>query len=479
MLTPEVWLVNPMKIVMFSINPLFPDRITGGAPKHLQSVAQYMGKIGHDVTVLCTRADHEQEAFTWPHNVRVLPILKFHQPFPQPYAIPAYDLASVIHDVTEYLADADRFYMHDGEFLFPFAYQDVPTVVSLRDNIYPETLLGGFLFHGHKLVLISDYSRQYYQHTVGRFFPELNQRTEVIPNGLDWDRFKPTPPDRIYDHLPPLGDGPIVLHPHRPESTKGIIQTIKAADLLVHKYGHINLKVLAPKWLDQQLSPDLAEFYAQVEHEIDSRNLNDSFVFHGWIPQELMPEYYSLGSVTFSLGSFAESFGNAVYESLGCGTLSIAARIATHRELLPDDLLDKVDYDDIEMAAEVADRIIRNGETTSDETQAYLREYYGVERQLRAYAQVIENAEIVEPMQYRRPVFDENTRYQLAPWCYRAKRGVYHDYLANYRDLSSITELLDQVSDGFTMQQAQASGISEQEVNQAFTDGYLVPLFGS
>ncbi len=477
MLTPKVWLVNTMKIVMFSINPLFPDRITGGAPKHLQSVAQYMGKIGHQVLVLCTRAYHNQESFSWPHNVCVLPILKFHQPFPQPYAVPAYDLASVIHDMSEHLVDADRFYIHDGEFLFPFVYQDVPTVVSLRDNIYPETLLGGFLFRGHKLVLISDYARQYVEQTVGRFFPELGGRIEVIANGLDWDKFKPTPPDRILAYLPKLGDGPVVLHPHRPEATKGIIQTIKTADLLVHKYGHTHLKVLAPKWLEEQLTPDLAAFYVQVEHEIASRNLAENFVFHSWIPQELMPEYYSLGTVTFSLGNFAESFGNAVYESLGCGTLSIASRIATHRELLPDHLLDKVDYDDIEMAAKIADGIIRNGKTTSHETHVYLHRHYGLKRQLQAYAQVIENAEIVEPMRYQRPIFDNKTRYKLAPWCYRAKQGVYHDFLATYRDLSGVMELLDRFGDGFTMQQANNGGINPKEMKEVLEAGYLIPLF--
>ena len=467
-----------MKIVMFSINPLFPDRITGGAPKHLQSVAQYMSRQGHEVTVLCTKADHQQETFVWEPGVRVLPILRFHQPFPQPYAVPAYDLAAVIHDVTDHLQDADRFYMHDGEFLFPFAYQDVPTVVSLRDNVYPETLLGGFLFHGHKLVLISDYSRQYFQHTVGRFFPELAERIEVIPNGLDWDKFKPTPPDHIFDYLSVNpGDGPFVLHPHRPEASKGIMQTIKTADLLVHKYGHGSLKVLAPKWLDQQTSSDLAEFYAQVEYEISSRDLTDNFVFHGWIPQGLMPEYYSLGSVTFSLGNFVESFGNAVYESLGCGTPSIAARIATHRELLPEHLVDKVDYDDIEAAAEKADRIIRNRETTSEETRSYLLNHYGLERQLQAYAHVIENAEIVEPMQYVRSQFDGKTRYQLAPWCYRTKQGVYHDFLANYRDLGVISDLLDRFEDGFTLQQAENSGVENAQIMQSFSDGYLVPIF--
>ena len=36
-----------MKIVMFSINPLFPDKVTGGASKHLYHIARHLGELGH------------------------------------------------------------------------------------------------------------------------------------------------------------------------------------------------------------------------------------------------------------------------------------------------------------------------------------------------------------------------------------------------------------------------------------------------
>ena len=108
-----------MKIVAFSINPLFRDQVMGGAPKHLQSVAIHLGELGHQVTVLATQRSDSDQPFNWHENVEVLPLLRFHQPFPGPYAVPAYDLAAIVQDVGEHLQDADRFYMHDGEFLFP------------------------------------------------------------------------------------------------------------------------------------------------------------------------------------------------------------------------------------------------------------------------------------------------------------------------------------------------------------------------
>jgi len=387
-------------------------------------------------------------------------------------------MAASIQEVHEHLQNVDRFYMHDGEFLFPYVYADVPTVISLRDNVYPETLLGGFLFQADKLILISEYSRMYFTHSVGRFFPELPERITVIHNGLDWEKFKPTTPDKILDFIPVQpGKQPILLHPHRPEASKGIFQTIRLVDMLVKRYGITDLIALAPKWADVQASGELREFYESITREIQERGLEDNFIFHGWIPQGLMPQYYSLGSVTVSLGHFVESFGNAVYESMGCGTPSIAARISTHRELLPDHLMDKVDYDDIEGAAAIAARIIKQGEQTSPEAIAYLKTYYSPDRQLKAYEDAIINAKVALPMAYSATAINDNTRFILAPWCYRsASRGVYHDFHAAYSALDDILPLLDAFPDGFTFADAYDKKIPQDQIMAYYHDGFLVPL---
>lgn len=467
-----------MRILMFSINPLFAGTVMGGAPKHLQNIAMHLGQLGHDVTVLCTRAPGSDTPFRWHENVTVKPTLPFKQPFPQPYAVTAFALADVVQQVSDHLEQSDRFYMHDGELLFPYLTNRVPTVVSLRDNVYPETILGGFLFSAHRLILISEYSRRFYAATVGRFFPEFNQRALVIHNGLDWERFKPTPAGEILKYLPfdPAAHD-VILHPHRPEESKGILQALAVVDLLVHQYGLTRIKTLIPKWLDIQTTPELREWYARVEQEIDNRDLRDHIVLHDWIPQRLMPEFYSLGAVTFSLGHFAESFGNAVYESLGCGTPSIAARVTTHRELLPDGLLARVDFDDAEGAAALAADFIRTQARTSPETLAYLHAHYGVERQLNAYADAILNAEIVPPMMYQHPHLTDATPYALAPWCYVNARGlVYHDLHANYVSLGGLGDLLARQPEGVTPHEALRQGIAREALDEWYRRGYLVPV---
>lgn len=467
-----------MRIVAFSVNPLFADKVMGGAPKHLQNIVIHLGKLGHEVTVLCTRAPQSDgQPFKWHPLVEVRPILPFHMPFPQPYAISAHEMALILQDMGDALARADRFYMHDGEFLFPFAYSHIPTVVSLRDNVYPETLLGGYLFSAHKMILISDYSRRFVEATMGRFFPDLRERIQVIPNGLDWSRFKPTPAGDILKYLPfDPAEHTVVVHPHRPEESKGILQTIAVTDLLVNHYGHTHLRVLIPRWMESQNTPDLLDFYQRMQHAITSRGLAEHIVFHEWIPQPLMPEYYSLGAVTLALGHFAESFGNAVYESLGCGTPSIAARITTHRELLPDVLLDKVDFDDAAEAARLADAILREKRRTSPETHAYLEEHYGIERQLDAYADAILTAQVAAPLTYRHPTRDENTPHGLAPWCYIAKGGVYHDFRADYTDLGTLMDMLRENPTGVTRSQAETAGVPPETFERRYREGFIVPV---
>lgn len=464
-----------MKIVMFSINPLYPDRVMGGAPKQLQKVAEHLGGLGHEVVILCTAHADSHTPFEWAGGVQVRPQLRFKQPFPQPYDTPAYHIANAIQDVAEALEGADRFYMHDGELLFPPVYRQVPTVVSLRDNVYPETMLGGFLFQGDTLIAISNYARDYYVHTMGRFFPEFRQRTRVIHNGMDWSRFQPTVPNEVLRYLPQgITNYRLVLHPHRPEPSKGLPQTIAVVDALVHEHGLTDIRVLMPKWIESGVGPEVWAFYGQMRDEIAARELTDYFVFHEWIPQRLMHEYYSLGAVTLALGHFVEAFGNVPYESLGCGTPAIVARVATHRELLPDEMMDKVHFGQNGQAAAIAAEIIRTGRRTSAETLAYLQANLGVKAQLDGYADAILNAQQRGDLVYGYTPRTAHTRYRLAPWCYVWSGGVYHDFKAEHADLPELVEVVNGLPEGFTVAEAAQLGISAAVVEGWYREGYVV-----
>ncbi|NDJ84534.1 MAG: glycosyltransferase family 4 protein, partial [Chloroflexi bacterium] len=460
-----------------SMTPLFPDRSMGGAQKQLRKVATFLAQQGHSITILCTARVDTNAPFSWPGGAQVLPVLPFKQPFPEPYATPAYNIATAIQEVGEHLRHADRFYSHDGGLIFPYIYQHIPTIISLRSVIFSETLQAGFLFQGDALILISQHARDYYQFTAGRFFPGYADRIRVIYNGFDWDRFKPTPPDRIRALFPEnLLEHPLLLYPHRPEAAKGIWETLDVVDLLVHQHDLKDVRVLVPRWIDESLDPEIRKFYEAVRTTIAERNLADNFVFHDWIPDDLMPEYYSLGAVTLNLGSYVETFGNVPYESMGCGTRAILARVGPHRELLPEGLVDRVEFGDASQAATIAARIIRNGERTPAPTLRYLHQHFDIQQMVTSYAKVILQTPKRAPMPYEHRPISKTTRFRLAPWCYLAPMDIYHDFRGEYLDDAALHKVVTAHPEGFTIPQAQEYLVAEDMVMARYREGYLVIL---
>lgn len=460
-----------MKIVATAINPLFPDQVIGGSTKHLHNVVVRLAELGHDVTVLCTRRDDTAEPFRWHDRAQVLPVLHHKQPFPQPYEIPAYVMAQNIQVVADHLADADRYYMHDGEFLFPPVAADVPTIVSLRDNVYPETMLGSYLFRGDALITIAEFSREVVLTGPGRFLRQLPERTVMIPNGIDFDRFRPgAPAEAILDLVPidPTAHT-VVLHPHRPEPSKGLPQTLAVADALVHQHGFDDLLVLVPRWFDTDKGDDTRSFQRAMEAEIARRGLGRHVLFHDWIPQSLMPDYYRLGDLTLALGHFVEAFGNTPYESLACGTPAIPARVATHRTLVPDNLLPKVHFGDIEGTASLAARILHERAGVSPELTAHLRATFDADAQLDAYAAVILGARKLPAIDYTFTPLGPDTRYRLAPWCYEWGDAMFwHDFAAEHVHLPELSRAMAEHPDGLR-------AADSSEVSAWYRAGYVVP----
>lgn len=460
-----------MKIVATAINPLFPDQVIGGSTKHLHNVVVRLAELGHDVTVLCTRRDDTAEPFRWHDRAQVLPVLHHKQPFPQPYEIPAYVMAQNIQVVADHLADADRYYMHDGEFLFPPVAADVPTIVSLRDNVYPETMLGSYLFRGDALITIAEFSREVVLTGPGRFLRQLPERTVMIPNGIDFDRFRPGAPAQAILDLVPIDPTAhtVVLHPHRPEPSKGLPQTLAVADALVHQHGFDDLLVLVPRWFDTDKGDDTRSFQRAMEAEIARRGLGRHVLFHDWIPQSLMPDYYRLGDLTLALGHFVEAFGNTPYESLACGTSAIPARVATHRTLVPDNLLPKVHFGDIEGTASLAARILHERAGVSPELTAHLRATFDADAQLDAYAAVILGARKLPAIDYTFTPLGPDTRYRLAPWCYEWGDAMFwHDFAAEHVHLPELSRAMAEHPDGLR-------AADSSEVSAWYRAGYVVP----
>ncbi len=464
---------EPKKIAVFSMTPLFADFAMGGGQAQLKKVALHLGELGHRLTILSTQREGSMSPFKWHENVEIRPVLRFKQPYPEPYFTPLYHIANAMRYVGDAIADADIHYSHDGGLIFPLVYQAKPTVISLRSIIYPETLQSAFLFQGDEWILPSEHTRASYAAAVSQFAPETRDRMHTIHNGFDWDLYRYTPPSSIFKVIPAeVADHKVMLFPHRPDTNKGIYEVVRVTRRLAHELGWDNLRVLAPRWLDADSDSLNIAYYDKLRRTINEAGLGDVFVFHDWISEALIPEYYSLADVTMCIGNCVETFGNTPFESLGCGTLPIVSRVATYRELLPDEHIDRVDYGDIDAAASLAHAILSEGRRTSAGTLSYLQSAFSHEAMVSRFADVIVNAVKKPPIQYRLPELGENTAYQLAPWCYISPdRGIYHDFLAAYHEDEALIRLARENPNGFL-----ASSVDPAQLRGWVDDGYIVPV---
>ncbi|MEA3326425.1 MAG: glycosyltransferase family 4 protein [Chloroflexota bacterium] len=451
-----------MQIVMFSINPLYPDLVTGGASKHLFHIANHLGARGHNVEILCAQTKGKLAPFSWGKNISVFPILPFKLPFPQPYAISGADLAMLITHLVKALQKADRFYIHDGEWLVPDIYESIPTITSFRDNIYPESVLGTFIHKADDVICVSKYSASVIEHTTGQFYPALRERLHQVNNGIDLEVFYDKKTASLADTLRVRPDEDIVLlHPHRPEPGKGLPETIRVVDALVHEYDLTNLKVLIPEWIGEMVSSQDSKFYSAMMTLMSDLGVREYFRFIPWLPMERMPELYSLGDVTLCLGSIVEAFGNVAYESLACGTPCVVARVGAHRTLMPDKLINKVHFGDIASAVEKVKAVLSGDRPPQTEVIAYLRSELDFQRQVNAYADIIENCKKRDRLQFSPERHTPASQFIIAPWCYMDGKRIYHDFHGAFES----ADLLASVSrnrDTITRIDAEKAGVENE-----------------
>jgi glycosyltransferase involved in cell wall biosynthesis len=464
-----------MKIVAFSINPIFPDLITGGASKHLYHITRTLGQAGHQVHLLCAQGGQDPAGFEWAENVRVSPTLPFHLPFPQPYAISGADLGLIVERVSAALQSADRFYIHDGEFLVPDVYEHIPTVISIRDNIYPESVLGTFVGKPDEVICVSAYSTDVVRYSAGRYFPMLLDRLHHVNNGIDFEIFKPVETAKLAKTLgvDPQQDK-ILLHPHRPEVGKGLPETIKVVDQLVNRYGRRNIKVLVPEWIGSMVSSGESAFYQDMIRLMNDLGVSEHFVFVPWMPQSQMPALYSLGHATLCLGNFVEAFGNVAYESLACGTPSIVARVGVHRNNMPDDLIDKVNNGDIDATVARLLAIFAGEKQNQSDVLDYLKIHMDFQRQVTNYSEIISACEKREPLQFIPPNYNDQQPFTLAPWCDIDGNRIFHDFRGIYEEDQALTDILGK-SPLVSPAQAKAQGILAQQWQQWLDKTWLVP----
>lgn len=467
------------KILIFSLGPVFKDYVHGGSQKVLREVSAYLGKQGNRVDICCVEREDNNKPFKLSENVQVFPILKFKQTFPSSYKTAPYNLWKIVEILDKQIKKHDVFYIHDADLNFYFlCNQKIPTIISLRDFLYPETLLGAFNFRRDKIIVNSLHTLESLKCTVGNYLPGIERRVELIENGINLNLFKKVKPKKIFN----LIEGKIsktdriVLFPHRPDPSKGIYQSLNIINKLKFNKKLSNIKLLIPRYIDEEVTKDLEEHYQNIIKRAEELGISENIIFHKWVPYELMPEYYSLGDLTLSIGNFIEAFGSNVgLESLACGTPVIMSLVGAQRYTLPEGLVHKVAYGDEQEITDISyDVLTSNTNLDYIKIREFIKSKFSHNKMLKRYEKVITNTKIMSPLKIN--FLDLNFKKDsltIAPWAYLTKFGMYSDYEYKYHKISKDLRNLLNKDTKFSLQEIKKVEL-KKEILKLYEKGNFV-----
>ena len=409
------------KVLILSLGPVFKNYIHGGSQKILRNVALELGKK-NEVTILCnTRRDNNKNFFLG-NNVFVKPILQFKETFPAAYYTPPYRLDFSRRIIKKHLSQNDVVYMHDAGILFQNLFDDIPLVISPRDLLYPETLLGVLNFTKDKMIVATDYMKESIL-SFSRTPSLLEKKIEVIPNGINSNLFHYVDPTKFKKKYNIKDGSKILLYPHR-VSSKGLTESLQVVENLVSE--GVDIKLMIPEYIDSGINKDLRKFYDNLRRKVSDLNLESNVLIHDWVSQEQMPMYYSLGDVTLCIGTFPESFGNVSLESIMCGTPAVVSKVAAQREVIPDNLMDKVDPLDVKQMTNMVKKVFKNKPNLT-KIQEYIIQKYNYRNMVTKYSEIITSFSKRDVSTH---IIDDEVSYiEIPPWCYINKKGIYNDYV--------------------------------------------------
>lgn len=472
-----------MKIAIFSMGPVFQETVHGGSQKTLRDLALYLGENGHTCKLYCTQRSDNFLPFQLSKNVHVFPILKFKETYPEPYYSAPYNLRNVINTLKGAISESDVFYIHDAELLYHFVYEDVPTVVAFQDFVYPDTLAGCMSYRRDRLIVTSEYVRRSVLAVFNEFCALDLTQVGLIPNGFDCEVFRRRPAEILRKNLGLPSDVLALLYPHRPDPRKGIFECIEVLvrlrELLPTGVFE-RVRLLIPRWMDTEVAKDQGHIYQNLYSNIVVRaeelGIAEHLVVHDWMPINRMPEYYSLGSATLCIGNFIEAFGNVSVESELCGTPAIVSRVGAQRTVLPDNLTCKVDYGDLQTAAEKIAAILLGQPNNCEDVRNYVRTQYDLSTTLSAYMETIAGCRLEKRIMERRPQpLQRHDALAVPPWCALLRRGYYNDYEYGYVEndrLAAVARSLSVIPR--TIADLVGTGFPETELYDWFWAGHLI-----
>ena len=170
------------------------------------------------------------------------------------------------------------------------------------------------------VVTVSNYSLK----QIVQLYGVDEQKIRVVPNGVDTEKFKPTPADDNVRKRFGLGNKEIVLFVGRLIPRKGLQYLVEAAKSIVKEKPETVFVIVGDGPLRNQLTVTLQKL-----------NLSRHFVFLGDVDNEVLPALYGLADV-FVLPSIQEGQGIALLEAQASAKPVVAFSVSGVKEAVVD-----------------------------------------------------------------------------------------------------------------------------------------------
>jgi len=168
------------------------------------------------------------------------------------------------------------------------------------------------------ITTVSNFVKKQFQH----YIPRITQNKIVtIYNGIE-KKYKPYPVEaqKLKEKL--KIQGPVLVYIGRITPYKGVADIIKAYKIVKTEIPNVNLVIGGkPDYLMEKEYKNWREIYKEV-------------LFMGYLPEDEVPYYFSMGDIFLTYSSSSEGFGLTPLEAISCGTPVICSSILVYREIL-------------------------------------------------------------------------------------------------------------------------------------------------
>lgn len=197
-----------------------------------------------------------------------------------------------------------------------FAEQPLPLILGLQahDLFYNRVHFHRKLQHTARILVPSEYSRDYLLKLHPELRDDLDAKTEIIPAGLDLDSFAFCPEDRPPATLIAIG---------RHHTVKGLDYLLRAVAMLSTQRSDLRLELVG----DGPERRSLQTLAGKL-------GLADRVHFSGWIEPHAAREKLSRATLLVHPSSDLDALPNVVKEAMAVGTPVVASSVAGIPEML-------------------------------------------------------------------------------------------------------------------------------------------------